>query len=1668
MDVAVLTETHLSSSPEDLLRRLPGVGALWPGARLLSCPGNGHTAGITVLLGPACHALAPTLFRDVDGGGRLLRIDFTIQARPVSLVSVYGPAQVDQRRGFYQDVVRTFLPTDGRPLLLAGDFNCVLRPEDCVYPPGAAPPAVNSRLVGAAELEALMAESALRDIWRNARPTARAYTHWSIPANSGGRLDRWLASDSFLHAFAATCDILPGSSIVTDHLPVTLHIQLRDDAIPRGRGLQGFPLQLLNMPNAFNELANVIAARATVLLADPDDSTIVQRWDAMKELVRKRAWQIFLQHRRARQATAQAAEAEALQARHRLINSQAGTDPAALLSGVRRTAEALRQAWERLLERPYEAAKILDHHFSDTGSFYFHQLAKPPHEPTVLKRLNKPGRAPDAQADTASLDTHAGVARALDYAVSFFSSASPTGLFREHADIDTAAQDELLGAMQRRLPPCYIDLAEGLDGDSLLSTDDIKLALRQVQRGSVPGVDGLPYEFYRAFKDTLVPVLVRVFNAAFQHADNSSPLATLLVGIICLLLKPRQPSDEITSYRPITLLNCDVKLVMLVMANRLQLPLDYLIDITQSAFLRGRDICDNVRYNLGLAARLVELNLPGWLLHSDLTKAYDSVNRGWLSKVMITMGLKDAGIVRWTRILLNGSTAKVRVNGFFTAAFPVTSSLAQGSAASCMHWLLVMQPFISYLNQLVHQGRLPSFPLPNQAAAPAATSFADDNNVIVREPDGVGTQLLKEAHDKFRGAGGPAMSVTKTTMSALNSDGRPSMDATIHSHHQATGFRLQPRDQVPRLLGIPFTADSAAQAREAFGNVGGKIAAAGAVWTPLLLNQTGRVHVARQCLASKPIYQANATVPHPRDLAAMQQGINRFIARSGRKEEETPIPHHLFPNQGIMMLSSRAGGVGLPHLESHFRAMAAKTAWLLFRYTSHPWQVLFRHETALAAGTTRPGLPEGYHWIVTCPSAGDVHNVKSAMLRAALRAFLQLGVRRIQAPTTQDFQSVMLELTFHNVLQGTEAVEMLDVQSDTAKSWLRLRDVREAHLHRQQLTEEERVDLALVLSRLPVTWRAKVEAVTPPDSPWHAWATTGTTATVTLEGPDPLSGNVGLWELWPSGRLQKLQQDQVRPAGPPRPALVTTKPKPQAAWNRADLDFMEAQRQLPREERQEIVEPYLVGLWDSLQLDPRVWGIGGGHDPEVNLLEMTVKQARLQLTDCFLQRHRIPGLREERAAWPKAWSMAPDGEYAVQPESPAGLRRLGELGILGQEEIWRRHTTERNGHIPAGDVDQEAAWFRRDAGLAPSQPRTSNNSQQTMQQPQVLRPGFKLVWRRLCDPTIHRPFKITCWRILHCTLGCNAFLVNGRPHNGLDAQAAMCTAPACAAAGQVETLTHAFMDCPEVRPVIDWLLETWRRLTGQDVPRTARVLLADDPDGWPEAARPNSARAFQLWTRLRVATLGAIWRVRCARDEGGGGVTFAHKAVTMAASSLLEAVKRDWLRTKSDVRELDDGAFCKDWWRGFDVMQSVDGFIEDWASPPILCEVQGPPPATQHAVDSRTLHFRFALDEPVPRPGTAATAQAQQPELPVPAEVVLPAQPHPPDPEPLGSPAAGDTPPGDGCPICYQRLNRRPTATTVCGHEFHVDCLNRWTARTATCPICRRRLPLAADPEGVG
>jgi hypothetical protein len=656
------------------------------------------------------------------------------------------------------------------------------------------------------------------------------------------------------------------------------------------------------------------------------------------------------------------AEHGAIAAKARL---EANTDPArhaALFAAFQAAADEAALTWTELLAPAELAASVLDHQFGDQSSFYFFQAARPREAPCTIATLNRPGRGPLEDAAPADLRTRSGLDRALEYAESFYSSDSPIGLFRARP-IDATAQAEVLGNIRTKLPPYLEHLAEGPDGDGLLSKEELEVALASARRGSVPGSDGLPYEFYRHFHETLSPLLLRVFNNAFrQHlgepeADGSSqeglegaaPLRALLEGVICLVPKPGQPADELTGYRPITLLNCDVKLVMLIISNRLQRPMDYVIDIAQSAFLRGRDISDNVRYHLGLRARLQELGVPAWLLHSDLAKAYDTANRGLLLRAMAAMGLRNTGVIHWNRILLNGTRARVRVNGFFSRRFDVYgNSFPQGGALSTNQWDFIGEVILSQLNSIQHSGRLSSFQLPSGEPAPAAAAFADDITAVILQPSELGS-VIRPAFEQLAAVGIPAQSISKTALQLLNGPVPPELDPSTHSHHPSSAYSLlsPAAERNLRHLGVPFTASLSDRVSAAFSGQPFSMEAAGRRWKPIAPNLLGRALISSQCLASKAVFQANFHTPSGLTLAHMQRSVNSFVASSERHEEATPLPGRLFPSASVCLLPRRAGGLGITDLFAHFQAMRAKPCWKIFSFAPHPYAALFLHELHL-------------------------------------------------------------------------------------------------------------------------------------------------------------------------------------------------------------------------------------------------------------------------------------------------------------------------------------------------------------------------------------------------------------------------------------------------------------------------------------------------------------------------------------------------------------------------------------------------------------------------------------------------------------------------------------------------------------------------------------------------
>uniref|UniRef100_A0A0A9I2I4 Reverse transcriptase domain-containing protein n=1 Tax=Arundo donax TaxID=35708 RepID=A0A0A9I2I4_ARUDO len=101
-----------------------------------------------------------------------------------------------------------------------------------------------------------------------------------------------------------------------------------------------------------------------------------------------------------------------------------------------------------------------------------------------------------------------------------------------------------------------------------------------------------------------------------------------------VLLAKKEDADSVRDYRPISLVHSFAKLVTKILANRLAPKLLLMILANQSAFIRGRCICDNFLLVQQMAKFLHGKKQQHTLLKLNITKAFDSVSWPFLLEVL--------------------------------------------------------------------------------------------------------------------------------------------------------------------------------------------------------------------------------------------------------------------------------------------------------------------------------------------------------------------------------------------------------------------------------------------------------------------------------------------------------------------------------------------------------------------------------------------------------------------------------------------------------------------------------------------------------------------------------------------------------------------------------------------------------------------------------------------------------------------------------------------------------------------------------------------------------------------------------------------------------------------------------------------------------------------------
>ena len=227
------------------------------------------------------------------------------------------------------------------------------------------------------------------------------------------------------------------------------------------------------------------------------------------------------------------------------------------------------------------------------------------------------------------------------------------------------------------------DLAE-LNKD--VTEHEIYLSIKNMNLNKSPGIDGLPTEFYLCYwnliKHEMCQILKNSINGLLLGESQRKAVITLI------------PKDgdlsTLKSWRPISLLCCDVKIISKILALRLQ-PLMMKIISPNQYCIKERSINDCTNKIRDIMYYCGKENLTGAAINLDWEKAFGRVNWKMLIKIMIKMGFPDF-VINWINVLHVNIESVCMINGNLSLPFKIERGVRQGCPLSMLLFVIFQEP----------------------------------------------------------------------------------------------------------------------------------------------------------------------------------------------------------------------------------------------------------------------------------------------------------------------------------------------------------------------------------------------------------------------------------------------------------------------------------------------------------------------------------------------------------------------------------------------------------------------------------------------------------------------------------------------------------------------------------------------------------------------------------------------------------------------------------------------------------------------------------------------------------------------------------------------------------------------------------------------------------------
>lgn len=275
----------------------------------------------------------------------------------------------------------------------------------------------------------------------------------------------------------------------------------------------------------------------------------------------------------------------------------------------------------------------------------------------------------------------------------------------------------------------FTNRAVSLEENNMLiapfSEEEIKDAIWSCDCSKSPGPDGFNMNFFKEFWGILEADLMKVFSDFYQNGSFVKGLNSTFI----VLIPKKEATVDMGDFRPISLVGGIYKIISKVLAKRLSLVLPSIISDSQSAFVSGRQIMDNIAVLNEAIDEAKHNRIERIFFKIDFAKAYDTVEWSYLNLILERFNFHPKWRY-WMMKCISTASANVLINGSTSGMFNLQRGLRQGDPLSPYLFLIAAEGLDILMTRATSSGMFKAGEIGKDKVLVLHLQFADDTILL--------------------------------------------------------------------------------------------------------------------------------------------------------------------------------------------------------------------------------------------------------------------------------------------------------------------------------------------------------------------------------------------------------------------------------------------------------------------------------------------------------------------------------------------------------------------------------------------------------------------------------------------------------------------------------------------------------------------------------------------------------------------------------------------------------------------------------------------------------------------------------------------------------------------------------------------------------------------------